>query len=51
MKPFVFNTTKSIINESGALKNIADICRQQHMCKRLIVTDQGFVNVGIMEKL
>jgi len=51
MKPFVFNTTKSIINESGALKNIADICRQQHMSKPLIVTDQGIVNVGLMAKL
>ncbi len=51
MKPFVFNTTKSIINESGALKNIADICRQQHMTKPLIVTDQGIVNVGLMSKL
>ena len=51
MKPFVFNTTKSIINESGALKNIADICRQQHMRKPLIVTDQGIVNVGLMAKL
>ncbi|MFT5117444.1 MAG: alcohol dehydrogenase class IV [Kiritimatiellia bacterium] len=51
MKPFVFNTTKSIINESGALKNIADICRQQHMSKPLVVTDQGIVNVGLMAKL
>ena len=51
MKPFVFNTTKSIINESGALKNIADICRQQHISKPLIVTDNGIVSVGLMEKL
>lgn len=51
MKPFVFNTTKSIINESGALNNIADICRQHHISKPLIVTDQGIVNVGLMAKL
>ncbi|MGS2718816.1 iron-containing alcohol dehydrogenase [Eionea flava] len=51
MKPFVFNTTKSIINESGALNSIADICRQNHMTKPLIVTDQGIVNVGLMAKL
>jgi alcohol dehydrogenase class IV len=51
MKPFVFNTTKSIINESGALKNIVDICRQQHMSNPLVVTDQGIVNVGLMKKL
>jgi alcohol dehydrogenase len=51
MKPFVFNTTQSIFNESGALKNIADICRQQHMSKPLIVTDQGIVSVGLLAKL
>ena len=51
MKPFVFNTTKSIINESGALKNIAEICRQNHMSKPLVVTDQGIVSVGLMAKL
>jgi len=51
MKPFVFNTTKSIINESGALQKIADICREQHMTKPLVVTDQGIVKVGLMSKL
>lgn len=51
MKPFVFNTTKSIINESGALKNIADICRQHHMTNPLVVTDQGIVSVGLMAQL
>ncbi|MGH1487302.1 MAG: iron-containing alcohol dehydrogenase [Cellvibrionaceae bacterium] len=51
MKPFVFNTTKSIINESGALQRIADICREQHISKPLIVTDQGIVKVGLMAKL
>jgi alcohol dehydrogenase len=51
MKPFVFNTTKSIINESGALSKIAEICRQQHMSKPLVVTDQGIISVGLMAKL
>ncbi len=51
MKPFNFSTTQSIINASGALKNIAEICRQQHISKPLIVTDQGIVKVGLMEKL
>lgn len=51
MKPFVFNTTKSIINESGALKNIAEICRQNHISKPLVVTDQGIVSVGLMAQL
>ena len=51
MKPFVFNTTKSIINESGALNKIADICRQHHISKPLVVTDQGIISVGLMAKL
>jgi alcohol dehydrogenase class IV len=51
MKPFVFNTTKSIINESGALKSIADICRQNHISKPLVITDQGIVSVGLMAQL
>ena len=51
MKPFVFNTTKSIINESGSLKNIAEICRHNHISKPLVVTDQGIVKVGLMNQL
>lgn len=51
MKPFVFNTTRSIINESGAIKKIAEICRDQHISKPLIVTDQGIVKVGLMTQL
>ncbi|MFT7389521.1 MAG: alcohol dehydrogenase class IV [Candidatus Endobugula sp.] len=51
MKPFIFNTTKSIISESGALTNIAEICRQNHISKPLIVTDEGIVKVGLMTKL
>lgn len=51
MKPFAFNTTRSIINESGSLKQIATICEQQHISKPLIVTDQGIVKVGLMEQL
>jgi len=31
VKPFSFNTTKSIINEAGSLQKIAEICAQQHM--------------------
>ena len=51
MKPFSFNTTKSIINESGSLQKIAEICEQQHMTNPLVVTDQGIVKVGLMDKL
>lgn len=51
MKPFSFNTTKSIINEAGSLQKIAEICEQQHMSNPLIVTDAGIVKVGLMDKL
>lgn len=51
MKPFSFNTTKSIINEAGSLQKIAEICQQQHMSNPLVVTDAGIVKVGLMEKL
>ncbi|MBX2808477.1 MAG: iron-containing alcohol dehydrogenase [Cellvibrionaceae bacterium] len=51
MKSFSFSTTKSIVNASGALNTLADICRQAHISKPLIITDQGIVKVGLMEKL
>lgn len=51
MQSFVFNTTRSIINESGALRQIAEICRDQHISKPLVVTDQGIVKVGLMSRL
>ena len=51
MKPFVFNSTRSIITECGALQKIAEICKQTGMTKPLVVTDQGIVNVGLMAKL
>ena len=51
MQSFVFNTTRSIINESGSLNRIADICREQHISKPLIITDNGLVKIGLMAKL
>jgi alcohol dehydrogenase len=51
MKPFVFSTTKSIISEIGAVARIAEICFQLDISKPLIITDQGIVNVGLMQPL
>ena len=51
MKPFVFSTTKSIISETGAVARIAEICCQLDISKPLIITDQGIVNVGLMQSL
>jgi alcohol dehydrogenase class IV len=51
MKPFTFSTTKSIISEIGAVKRITEICATLDISKPLIVTDQGIVNVGLIEPL
>lgn len=51
MKPFIFSTTKSIISEIGAIKRIADICSDLDISKPLIVTDQGIVDVGLLQPL
>lgn len=51
MNTFTFTTSKSIINEAGALQRIGDICRQQHITRPLIVTDPGIVSIGLLEKL
>ena len=51
MNSFTFATTKSIINESGALQRIGEICRSQHISRPLIVTDPGIVSIGLLDKL
>jgi alcohol dehydrogenase len=51
MKPFIFSTTKSIISEIGAVKRIAEICGNLGIAKPLIVTDQGIVNIGLIQPL
>jgi alcohol dehydrogenase class IV len=51
MKPFIFSTTKSIISEIGAIERIADICSTLDISKPLIITDQGIVNVGLIQTL
>jgi alcohol dehydrogenase len=51
MKPFIFSTTKSIISEIGAIKRIANICSDLDISKPLVITDQGIVDVGLMQPL
>lgn len=51
MKAFIFSTTKSIISEIGAVKRIAEICDNLGICKPLIVTDQGIINIGLIHPL
>ena len=51
MTSFRFTSDKSIINDTGAIKRIADICQQQGISRPLIVTDPGIVSIGLLEKL
>jgi alcohol dehydrogenase class IV len=51
MKPFIFSTTKSIISEIGAIKQIVDICARLDISKPLIITDKGIVDIGLIEPL
>lgn len=51
MAPFIFSTTKSIISEIGAVKRIAEICVTLNISKPLIVTDQGIVDIGLLQPL
>ncbi len=51
MKPFVFSTTKSIISEIGAVKRIAEICATLDISKPLVVTDQGIIDIGLIQSI
>ncbi|MCO1336494.1 iron-containing alcohol dehydrogenase [Microbulbifer sp. OS29] len=51
MLSFQFNTTKCIISSPGGLNTISDICNQLSITKLLVVTDQGIVGCGLLEKL
>jgi alcohol dehydrogenase class IV len=51
MKPFIFSTTKSIMSEIGAIERIAHICSTLDISQPLIITDQGIVDVGLMQPL
>ena len=51
MRPFVFETTKSIVSEISAIKRIVEICLKLNITNPLIVTDQGIVNCGLLTPL
>jgi alcohol dehydrogenase class IV len=48
---FQFNTTKSIISEPSSLRKIVDICQKLKIKRALVVTDQGIVSCGLLDKL
>ena len=51
MISFQFNTTRSIINEPGAIKRLGEICASHNISRPLIITDQGIVAIGLLERL
>ena len=51
MQAFTFNTSKSIINEPGALGRIAEICEKQNISRPMIVTDPGIAQIGMLAQL
>lgn len=48
---FSFTTTKTLINAPGSLAKLADHCRSLGIKRPLIVTDQGIVSVGLLDRL
>lgn len=48
---FTFNTTKSVINQTGALKEIGRLCESLHIKKLMVVTDPGIIACGLYAKL
>lgn len=50
MQPFVFNTSKTIINEPGSIAKLGEVCAKQGMQRPLIVTDRGIVQLGMLER-
>jgi alcohol dehydrogenase len=51
MSAFQFSTTKSIISESGSLQRIREFCQNLGMSRPVVVTDQGIVSCGLLDKL
>ncbi len=51
MKDFVFNTSKSIINEAGSLARIGELCTDLGIRRPLLVTDAGIAALGMLERV
>ena len=50
MQDFVFNTTRSIISETGATSRVGEICKELGINRVLIVTDQGVLKLGLLSE-
>ncbi len=51
MQGFIFNSSKSIICELGAIRRIGEICERLRIARPLIVTDPGIAAMGLHERL
>ncbi len=49
MKDFIFQTTRSIIHESGAVSRLGEIMADQEVKSVLFVTDQGIRKAGLLD--
>lgn len=49
MESFSFNTTRSILHETGSARQLGAICRQQGGRSVLIVTDPGIAELGLLD--
>lgn len=50
MTNFVFSTTRTIINEPGSARRLANICEEQGARSVLLVTDPGIMQVGLLDE-
>ncbi len=48
---FVFSTTKTIISEPGSLSRVGDLLKGLEVNRLIVVTDQGIVAAGLLERL
>lgn len=51
MQAFAFSTTRTILNEPGSAKRLAEICREQDATSVMIVTDPGIRKAGLLERV
>ncbi len=51
MNSFSFTTTKTLLNEAGSLSALPTHCETLGIKRPLIVTDQGIVSAGLLQKL
>ena len=49
MKPFTFQTTKSILSEMGASRRVGELLAAMNCRRVLLVTDKGILNAGLLQ--